>query len=116
MALIDDVKVMCDRLAPLGWRDLLEGVTKDQLDIKQPTPARLRSELLKPLTGIDRTQRGFTDFSLDGGHAVTPGLPARSLLYHALASPEVGGGLRDFPTLAELETLENFVFGARPPT
>jgi len=27
MALIDDVKNLCDRLAPLGWRDLLLAVT-----------------------------------------------------------------------------------------
>lgn len=27
MALIDDMKALCDRLAPLGWRDVLLNVT-----------------------------------------------------------------------------------------
>jgi hypothetical protein len=44
-----------------------------------------------------------------------------NLLYHALASPGVvaapgGQPLRSFPTRAELEAVENYVFGVRPPT
>ena len=52
MALIDDVKDVCDRLAPLGWRDLLKAVTNDALDIKQLTKAKLK-EALKSC-GINR--------------------------------------------------------------
>lgn len=120
MALINEVKAVCDRLAPLGWRELLWTVTANQtnanrLDISQPTAADLRTELSKMLPVIDRSQPGFEDFSRDGNRGITPGLPARSLLYHAIASPNVlhdatGVKLRGFPTLREIETIENFVF------
>ncbi|MDF0674568.1 MAG: hypothetical protein P0120_09590 [Nitrospira sp.] len=116
MALIDDMKALCDRLAPLGWRDVLLNVTGGQLDILKPTSAALKTELTKTLTTIDRTVTGFTDFALSGTRAVTAGSPANSLLYHALASPNVTTGLSGFPTLKELETVENHVFGVQPPT
>ncbi len=116
MALIDDVKNVCDRLAPLGWRDLLMDLTDDQLDILKPTSATLKAELTKTLADIDRTVTGFTDFSLSGTKAITAGSPADSLLYHALASPNVISNLSGFPTLKEIETIENYVFGVQPPT
>lgn len=116
MALIDDVKAVCDRLAPLGWRALLLRVTNQALDIVQPTTARLRTELTKPLAAINRGAAGLADFSLAGSRAITAGRPGESLLYHALASPGVTRGLRGFPTLREIETIENFVFGVAPPT
>jgi len=116
MALIDDVKALCDRLAPLGWRDLLLNVTGGRLDMVKPTSAALKTELTKTLTTIDRTKTGFTDFSLSGTKAITAGFPADSLLYHALASPNVTTGLSGFPTLKEIETVENYVFGVQPPT
>ncbi|TKB94425.1 MAG: hypothetical protein E8D41_04360 [Nitrospira sp.] len=116
MALIDDVKAVCDRLAPSGWRDLLLNVTGGQLDILKPTSAALKAELTKTLTAIDRTVTGFTDFSLSGAKAITAGSPADSLLYHAMASPNVTTGLSGFPTLKEIETVENYVFGVQPPT
>src|SRR5262245_25426523 len=116
MALIDDVKSICDRLASLGWRDLLQQVTGGQLDIQQSSTAALRAELIKPLTQIDRTATGFTDFALDGAKAIEAGSPAKSLLYHALTAPAVTAGLTGFPSLQEIETIENFVFGIEPPT
>jgi hypothetical protein len=121
MSLIDHVKTLCDRLAPLGWRDLLLTVSADQLDIGQPTTIALEAELTKHLTEIDRSHPGFEDFSRDGEAGITPGLPAQSLLYHALASPHVlsdgdGAKLRGFPTLAELEVVENYVFGVHTPS
>ncbi len=116
MALIDDVKALCDRLAPLGWQDLLLKVTGGQLDILKPTSAGLKTELTKTLTAIDRTVTGFTDFALSGTSAITAGSPANSLLYHALASPNVTTGLSGFPTLKDIETVENYVFGVQPPT
>jgi hypothetical protein len=75
----------------------------------------LERTLLEPLPAIDRTVPGFEDFALEGGRAIEPGSPCRSLLYHALASPRVGvgGGIHGvggFPTPAELETIENFVY------
>lgn len=121
MALIDDVKAVCDQLAPLGWRELLKRITAGQLDIQQPTTAALQTMLAKTLTVIDRTQPGFEDFAIDGKQAVTPGLPAKSLLYHALACPNVltdavGNSLQGFPTLRQLEIVENYIFGVQPPT
>ena len=117
MALIDRVKTICNRLAPLGWRDLLLHVTSDQLDIAAPN---LAAELTKILSSIDRTQPGFEDFSIDGTKGIFSRSPSRSLLYHALASPlvvndQLGAKLGGFPTLAEIEVVENYVFGVSPP-
>lgn len=115
MALIDDVKAVCARLAPYGWAELfrLHG-----LDI---TASDLAGELARPLTGIRRNLQGFEDFALDGTRGVEPGRPAWSLLYHALASPQVVEGpgiprLEKFPTLAELDTVESYVFASRRVT
>lgn len=67
MSLIGDVKTICDRLAPLGWRELLCAVTNNALDISQPTNAKLKTALTTPLTTIDRSIdarfRGFSPHS-----------------------------------------------------
>lgn len=115
MALIDNVRAICERLAAHGWHDLL---SLHGLDI---TAGNLRDELLRELPDIDRDVRGFEDFASEGSRAIEPGRPAHSLLYHALASPSVrvgerGEPLETFPTLAEIETVENFVFGIQPPS
>ncbi|HLM57949.1 MAG TPA: hypothetical protein VK422_17725 [Pyrinomonadaceae bacterium] len=114
MALIDKVKQVCERLAPHGWGDLL---ALHGLDIRA---ADLGAELAKELPNIRRGVGGFEDFAHEGRRGVEPGHPARSLLYHALASTNVlkkadGSSLAVFPTLAELEVVENYVFGAAPP-
>ncbi len=114
MALIDDIKAICDRLAPLGWRALVKAVTNDELDIQQTTAAKLQDALTKELSPIQR-RFGFEDFHPNGRRGITAGLPARSILFHALANPHVvrdpsGNLLGGFPTLAEIETVENFVF------
>lgn len=116
--LIDDVSAVCRRLAPEGWRDLLLAATGGELDISAHD---LRAELMKPLAKIDRSTPGLAEFHPDGRRGVEPGSPAASLLYHALASPDVvsdarGRPLAVFPTLAEIESVENFVYGALPPT
>ena len=115
MALLDEVRAVCGRLAPHGWADLLAA---HGLDI---AAADLRAELARPLTGIDRDVPGFEDFAAEGRRGVQPGSPARSLLFHALASPNVtqrpdGQELGEFPSPAELAAVENYVFGARPPS
>ena len=115
MSLIDDVRAICDRLAPKGWAQLL---AHHGLDI---TSADLKSELDRVLPNIDRHAAGFEDFAFEGKKGIEPGHPARSLLYHALASTNVikkvdGSFLSAFPTLAEISTVENYVFGAKPPT
>ena len=89
MAIIEDVKDVCDRLASRGWRDFLKAVTGGDLDILQSTGPKLLTALTSPLSTIDRTTAGFEDFSPGGRRAITAGKPAESLLYHALASPLV---------------------------
>lgn len=115
LALIDDVKQICNRLAPHGWKELF---LAHGLNI---TAADLETELGKELTNINRDISGFEDFSLAGKRAIESGKPARSLLFHAFASPNVvkgadGSNLAEFPTLAEIETIENYVYGKNPPT
>jgi hypothetical protein len=115
MALIDDVQTVCHHLAPHGWADLLG---QHGLDI---TASNLAEELARELQGIRRDLPGFEDFAMEGERGIEPGRPVRSLLFHALASPNVLRGaanepLGAFPTLAEIDVVENYVFGAKPPT
>jgi hypothetical protein len=115
MALIDQVRTVLNRLAPQGWQALF---ARHGLDI---TTTDLKTELGRPLPGIDRSLPGFEDFAREGDRGITPGQPARSLLFHGLASPNVlkganGADLKAFPTLAELEAVENYVFGVNPPS
>jgi hypothetical protein len=119
MARIDEIQRLCDRLAPLGWRGLLQAATGNELDISQSTAEDLKRELIKNLPVIDRALPGFEDFAANGASAVTAGQPALSLLYHALASPLVihdqeGRPLQGFATPAELDQLENFIFSMSP--
>ena len=121
MALIDDVKTICDRLGPRGWGDLLRAVTGGSLNIEQPSPSALRSALQAEIARIDLTMPGFEDFNAAGRRAITPSKLSESLLYHALASPRVVRGasgilLQDLPRLLEIETVENFVYGIEPLT
>jgi hypothetical protein len=116
MPLFDDVRTLIQRLAPRGWSDLMNrhGLNLNSID--------LATELRRPLVAangkstIDRTLSGFEDFCTLGAAAIEPGQPARSLLYHALASPNVYpmiAGPRtdaDFPTLVEIDTLENYIY------
>ncbi|MFG1182931.1 hypothetical protein V5F40_23130 [Xanthobacter sp. DSM 14520] len=115
--LIDAVSSACRRLASAGWGELLAA---HGLDV---AAANLESELQKPLT-IDRSIAGFEDFALEGIRAIEAGQPAQSLLFHAFASPGVltyptngrEAALTDFPTSAEIEAVENYVYGVRPPS
>jgi hypothetical protein len=117
-SLADWVAAILARLAPLGWRQLLSEVTLGELDIAAKD---LTSELVKPLRNIDRSYPGFGDFSALGNRAVEPGSPSLSLIYHALASPTVvrlrgGSELTGFPTLSEIDALENYVYSVQAPS
>lgn len=116
--LAERVAAICRRLAPKGWRQLLLKVTGGELDLASRDLAK---ELAKKLTKIDRSVPGFEDFAADGCRAIEPGQPALSLLFHAFASANVqqdgnGQPLAEFPTPAEIETVENCVYGLRPPS
>lgn len=118
MALIDSVKNILDDLADKGWKEVFEA---HGLDI---TAADLKAELLRDISvTINREFPGFEDFAFEGGRGITAGVPARSLLYHALASPNVmwsdigkSKKLEVFPTLEQIETIENYVYGVNPPS
>jgi hypothetical protein len=117
MALIDGVEATCRALAAAGWRSLLLDVTSGGLDISAPD---LAAALAKPVS-VDLGAPGFEDFAAARARGIEPGRPAYSLLYHALASPCVqrtaaGGPLTAFPSLAQIEAVEDYVYGAVPPT
>ncbi len=117
-SLISHISESCRRLAMLGWRDLLLDASGGQFDLLAKD---LESELAKPLTQIDRTCPGFGDFALHGVKAIEPGYPDQSLFYHALAAPSVvamrnGKQLAGFPTLAEIEAVENYIYASRKAT
>lgn len=112
--LSEQVTAACRRLAPLGWRKLLLDASGGELDIAAPD---LVARLGQSLKAVDRTCPGFGDFAMSGARAIEPGSPDRSLLYHAFASPMVrtdrtGAVLQGFPTLAEIEAIENYVYAA----
>jgi hypothetical protein len=109
MALIDEIRKLCTRLARQGWRDafLVHGLDLEAGD--------LEAELSRDLPGIDRSMKGVEDFSAGGRQAIEPGSPAKSLLYHMLASPDVlpeGVSEDGYPTLSDLDTIENYVFAS----
>ena len=116
--LVDRVAAACRRLAPLGWRQMLLDVTGTELDI---APGDLGAALTRKLDRIDRSYPGFGDFDVAGARAIEAGTPDRSLLYHAFAAPSVvadrsGVELAGFPTLAEIEAVENYVYAVARPS
>jgi len=113
--LLEKVRSICLELSEHGWRDLL---LSHGLDI---TAEDLKTELTKELDSINRTSEGFQDFAMEGKRGITPGIPSQSLLYHAFASPQVttdinGNSLKRFPTPAQIEVIENYVYGICPPS
>jgi len=117
MSLWDDVRQILSRLSGQGWRPLL---LKHGLDLNS---SNLPGELQRNLgTLINRDLAGFLDFAALGTRAIEPGDPARSLLYHALASPLVhptadGGPASPdaYPTREELDTIENLIYALNAP-
>jgi hypothetical protein len=117
MSLIESVFDICEKL-PDDWAALLK---THGLDIRQPNAAKLEEILTTTPLTVNRDIRGFADFADDVAFGIVPGRPAHSLLYHALASPNVqtavdGQALSRFPSLDDIEVVENYVFGVVPPT
>ena len=110
MTLVEQLKAtVLDALAPHGWRELF---ACHGLDICV-SASQLEEELNKPLN-VDRNIAGFEEFSLAGVRGVEPGQLGLSLLYHALASPAcVGPKLQVYPTLAQLDVVENFIYSKK---
>ncbi|WP_294820792.1 hypothetical protein [uncultured Flavobacterium sp.] len=123
MALINEIFDLCNKLAQNGWREMILSVTNGQLDIRQDAAEKLRSALLEPLTNIDREFPGFEDYTREDNKGIAPGRPAGSLLYHSLASPNVlwedkqaDRRLGYFPSIEEIELIENYVFSIVTPS
>jgi len=115
MPLIDAVIQTCRRLEADGWREYLLRVS--DLDIAQANAESLARELSRPLRHIDRGAPGFRDFAVEGKRAIEPGQPAHSLLFHALAAPQLGvGQVQGFPIHEDIEAVENYVYGVSPPS
>jgi hypothetical protein len=123
MPLIEDVRAVLLRLwhhPGAAWPRVFaaHGWDRPAAQLEAMPADRLRAQLTdSPLT-VDRTRPGFGDFAPHADRLVAPGRPGKSLLYHALASPDVhptaaGAPLADesgYPTLAELDTVENFIY------
>ncbi len=120
MAVLDEVKKLCDQLKGRGWRDLLLRVTDGDLDIHQSSKTKLADALATPLLNIDRSVPGFEGFHRSANRGIEGGAPGRSLLYHALACPDVhptADGMppatpnqANYPTLKQLDDLENYIY------
>ena len=116
MTLLEQVARVCRRLMPKGWGRLLalHGLNLDAQTLRDSR--KLAKELERRLSHIDRSVKGFEDFSPTGTRAIERGQPGCSLLYHALASPLVHpfveGEVPDrwYPTLKELDTIENYIY------
>ncbi|ROR94945.1 hypothetical protein EDC56_3760 [Sinobacterium caligoides] len=112
MALLNEVKTILDTLAPHGWEDFFR---HHGLNI---TRSDLASELSRDLsTSIDRAFTGVEDFAFEGHQAITPGCPAHSFLYHALASPQVqyvdqqqSRVFSLYPSVEQLAIIENYIY------
>lgn len=80
------------------------------LDITRPLDD-LENELERPLP-IDRASLGIEHLALASYRAVEPGKLSLSLLYHVLASANVSpnGSSVLFPTLAQLDVVENYIY------
>nr|MDQ3016865.1 hypothetical protein [Bacteroidota bacterium] len=99
-------------MSKTGWLAYLSATFGVKLN---GTGEALRTELLKE---IDKSRlskltsdltAGFDDFA--GMHAIKPGFPSYSLLYHALASPRVRPeGVTAYPDLAQLDAVENYIY------
>jgi hypothetical protein len=115
MPLIDAVMQTCRRLEALGWREYLLRIS--DLDIEQANAESLARELARVLQRFDRSAPGFRDFAVEGNRAIEPGQPAHSLLFHAMAAPQLGvGQVQGFPSHEDIEAVENYVYGVSPPS
>lgn len=106
MPIIDDVWTDLRTLATAGWAQTFTTLGLD-LGAADPTTA------LGTWVDVDRTRVGFEDFAANRARFIEPGDPARSLLLHTLASPRVApAGVTAWPTVAQLDRVENLVFAA----
>ena len=121
MELLNQVRTVCHRLVERGWN---RGLTMHGLDLEKAVEYDDSglAEALGAQLKVDRTVPGFDDFTTAGSQAITPGKPAASLLYHAMASPMVhpnggdtAGSPDEYPSIEDLDTIENYIFSLSKP-
>lgn len=114
--MLTDLRNSLVRLSNGGWGSLFSNLNLD------PASATLKDDLLAPvpLSSLELSQiDGFGDIAPDARRLIEPGRPAQSILFHAYASPNVfrdstGTNFTAFPTPADLDLIENVVFGLVP--
>lgn len=124
MAIIDSIQKILIRLweGDEYWQTMFaqHGWNQNLAQLKSLDAATLKDLLLKEDLQIKRNLLGFEDFAKSGKRMIEPGQPAQSLLYHALASPNVyykqnkTEYLKIFPSLFEIDILENFIYSLSP--
>jgi len=87
------------------------------LDLSGVTLDDFRERLTAPIKDMKRGVPGLEDLPPQSRRGIEPGDPALSLFYHALASPHVHPSQiesrgENYPTVADLEIVENFVYAA----
>jgi hypothetical protein len=85
------------------------------LDLTKVTRKDFRDRLIAPIKNLKRDVDGLQDLAPQCQKGIEPGDPALSLFYHALASPHVHPpGIEsrpeNYPTIADLEVVENFIY------
>lgn len=91
-----------------GWSEYLNSAAG--LDLRACRTAG-DSELFKDLGRLATAE--MQDFA--GVRAIQPGDPAMSLLYHALASPDVQHSLiRAYPSPEQIDAIENYIYARAP--
>lgn len=127
MPLVNHVKEILTGLmqADSGWEQLLalHGWPFDRAAIAAMSDADFEDRLLNHALDVDPSVSGFQDFATDSNvpdsdRMIVPGRPSRSLLYHALVSPNVVEHVNHtmlvaYPTLGQIDTVENYVYAAR---
>ena len=117
MDTLAELRRVAGRLVADGWD---KGLRKHGLDLVKALARDDEgfAEALAADLAVDRNVPGFADFTTAGNRAIEPGKPAASLLYHAMASPFVHsdgtatpGDASQYPTLSELDAVENYIFG-----
>jgi hypothetical protein len=95
-----------------GWAQLVQKVSGITLNTADPMDVSFFRSFHGNLNAVP----GCDDFI--GDQLITAGAPHRSLLYHLLACPRVrleeGAQATNYPTLEQIDVLENYIYGLLP--
>lgn len=115
LSLIDDVFEIWKKKKG-AWGDYLRDAGLDLAPIEESDSFH---KALLARIDVNFRLPGLEDFCGTACRGIEPGDPARSLLYHVFASPGVqpdGMATEAYPTPAEIQTIENLVYGIEPPS